>query len=74
PVLDVRAVSERIRYAVESSPVKIEELSSAITVTISVGGTTFNPVSDHGGLDIAMAGADRNLYKAKQLGRNRVFA
>jgi diguanylate cyclase (GGDEF)-like protein len=72
PVTDPRTVAERIRQAVESSPVIIEELSGSVSVTISVGGTTFNPVDDPGGLDIAMTGADRNLYKAKRDGRNRV--
>jgi diguanylate cyclase (GGDEF)-like protein len=74
PVTDLPAVAERIRQAVESTSLRIAESSSTITVTISVGGTTFNPVNDPGGLDVAMAGADRNLYKAKQCGRNRVFA
>ena len=74
PVADLPAVGERIRQAVEASPMRMGESSSTITVTISVGGTTFNPVNDPGGLDVAMAGADRNLYKAKQCGRNRVIA
>jgi diguanylate cyclase (GGDEF)-like protein len=72
PVTDLQVVAERIRQAIESSPVTIEEASGPISVTISVGGTIFNPVNDPGGIDVAMAGADRNLYKAKKDGRNRV--
>ena len=71
-VLDITTVAERIWQAMESSPLLIKEHFSSVTVTISVGGTRFNPVSDPGGLDIAMAGADRNLYEAKREGRNRV--
>jgi GGDEF domain-containing protein len=48
-------------------------MPSPVNVTISIGGTTFDPNgTEPGGLDIALIGADRNLYKAKKAGRNRV--
>jgi|SRR5579884_2290120 len=72
PLKDILSIAERIREAVESSPIAINGLRTSIRVTTSIGGTTFDPAQDPGGLDIAMAGADRNLYTAKKAGRNRV--
>lgn len=73
PVKDIHAIAERIRVAVETSPVTINGLRTSIRVTTSIGGIRFDPRGqDQGGLDLAMAGADRNLYKAKRAGRNRV--
>jgi diguanylate cyclase (GGDEF)-like protein len=73
PTGDLRRLAERIRDAVESFPIRVPESDAPITVTVSIGGTVFDPAGkDAGGLDMAMAGADRNLYRAKQLGRNRV--
>ena len=75
PVKDITIIAERIRHAVEISPISIHDDGAPVAVTVSIGGTTFEPGGkDPGGLDLAMAGADRNLYKAKRLGRNRVFA
>jgi diguanylate cyclase (GGDEF)-like protein len=66
-------IGERIRQAVAQLPLSIEGMPSPVNVTISIGGTTFDPNgSEPGGLDIALIGADRNLYKAKKAGRNRV--
>ncbi|MER3423115.1 MAG: hypothetical protein C4293_07675, partial [Nitrospiraceae bacterium] len=73
PIKDIRGVAERIRQAVETSPMTIGEGAVTISLTMGIGGTVFQPGgSEPVGLDIAMVGADRNLYKAKQQGRNRV--
>ena len=73
PVADVQVIGERIRQAVAHAPMSIEGIPSPVNVTISIGGTTFDPNgTEPGGLDLALIGADRNLYKAKKAGRNRV--
>ena len=73
PVRDIYSIGERIRLAVESASIVIEGLQTSIRVTVSIGGTSFDPRGkDAGGLDMALVGADRNLYKAKRDGRNRV--
>ena len=72
PMMDVQAIGERIRHAVGTSSMAIEGTSTCIQVTISIGGTTFDPNGkEPGGLDLALIGADRNLYKAKKQGRNQ---
>lgn len=73
PAVDVQIIGERIRHAVGHAPMSIEGVPSPVNVTVSIGGTTFDPNGkEPGGLDIALIGADRNLYKAKKAGRNRV--
>lgn len=62
-----RIVAERVRTAIMAEPVEIK--GEAITVTISLGCASYEP-------DEAMTQfiqrADAALYKAKDLGRNRV--
>jgi diguanylate cyclase (GGDEF)-like protein len=73
PVRDIYSIGERIRAAVESASISVEGVQASIRVTVSIGGTTFDPHgAESGGLDMALVGADKNLYKAKRGGRNRV--
>jgi len=63
------AVAERIRRQVEQQPVQIEG-GAPIAVTISLGGA-FAPQWVRSTAALWLAGADRQLYRAKAEGRNR---
>jgi diguanylate cyclase (GGDEF)-like protein len=62
--------AERIRQAVEAMALDVE--GRRITCTASFGISAFQP--DDGSIDELFIRADRALYSAKQLGRNRVEA
>jgi diguanylate cyclase len=64
-----RAVAERIRRQVEQRPVPIDG-GAPIAVTISLGGA-FAPQWVRSTAALWLAGADRQLYRAKAEGRNR---
>jgi len=64
-----RAVAERIRRRVEQEPVPIEG-GAPIGITISLGGA-FAPQWVRSTATLWLAGADRQLYRAKSEGRNR---
>jgi diguanylate cyclase (GGDEF)-like protein len=65
---DVAQAAERIRRAV--SETTVEDGTSRITVTVSVGATTYQDATETP--DALVAIADRALYEAKDGGRNRV--
>jgi two-component system cell cycle response regulator len=65
---DVIQAAERIRRAV--SETTVEDGTSRITVTVSVGATTYQDATETP--DALVAIADRALYEAKDGGRNRV--
>ena len=70
PEAEAHRIAERIRAAVEQSRCRYGEHD--LQVTISIGFTTA-----HGEMtdpDILISDADSALYKAKQLGRNRVIS
>ena len=67
PLDSARAVLERLRQAVCASP--IDCLDGQIDVTISLGGTTTRGDEPE---DQVLMRADDALYRAKELGRNRV--
>jgi diguanylate cyclase (GGDEF)-like protein len=61
-------VAERIRRAIESTPLEIN--GKKVTITVSVGVASY---PEHGSeLPTIMSGADQALYKSKKEGRNRV--
>ena len=69
---EARVVGERLRKAVENTPVTIGEddsLKKNINVTISMGIAEFNP--EETGEEL-FERADKALYQAKESGRNRV--
>jgi diguanylate cyclase (GGDEF)-like protein len=61
--------AERLREAVAASPVQIENQAESITVTISIGCGTHIPGESSGDFVVR---TDEALYRAKELGRNRV--
>jgi len=65
---DVVQAAERIRRAV--SETTVDDGISRITVTVSVGATTYQDAADTPEALVAMA--DRALYESKDGGRNRV--
>lgn len=62
------AIAERLRAAVEATPAP--HVPHPIAVTVSIGVAEVAPGED--GIDGALNRADRALYRAKDLGRNRV--
>jgi diguanylate cyclase (GGDEF)-like protein len=68
PLDAVRATGERIRRAVESSPVNVD--ADRIAVTVSVGFAMLDARSKDGAEMLQRA--DDALYRAKDKGRNRV--
>lgn len=69
---EAKIVGERLRKAVESSPIRINDENSdvkSINVTISMGLAEF--INTESGEEL-FGRADKALYKAKESGRNRV--
>lgn len=62
-------VAERIRAAVAANPIVVD--GKLASTTVSIGIAAFP--ADGRSLDLLLAGADRQLYAAKQAGRNRVM-
>jgi diguanylate cyclase (GGDEF)-like protein len=66
------SVAERIRRAVEKQPFEGESSQPNGALTISIGVSMLGKDSET--LEDFLSGADRALYKAKSMGRNRVVA
>lgn len=64
-------VAERIRKSVLESKFNIPVEPNFIDITISIGVSSFK---DGDNLEALVARADKNLYKAKEHGRNRVIS
>ncbi len=63
------SVAERLRSAVETHPVPGPSGPMRVTISLGVMAVPAGAVSSHAALIVA---ADRALYRAKELGRNRV--
>lgn len=62
-----RAVAEALRRRAEATEIRREK--GRVPVTVSIGGVA---VDSHFNIRQAIADADRRLYRAKRIGRNRV--
>ena len=69
PGPELYAIANRIRTAWENMALVLAGRPAKLTVSI---GATVWPAQETLDLDAALAAADRNLYAAKQAGRNRV--
>lgn len=68
PAAGALDVAERIRIAVESTPLVFN--GQRVKSTVSIGLASYP--DDGLGVDMLLASADRHMYEAKQSGRNRV--
>ncbi|MFC5058178.1 diguanylate cyclase [Saccharothrix xinjiangensis] len=64
-------LAERLRHAVARDPIVVSDEAS-VTVTLSAGTAAFAP--HHGTASALVSAADRALYLAKDLGRDRAVA
>lgn len=67
---ETAVLAERVRAAIECSPAIADRLVIPVTVSLGAAGLT-NGLAD---CDSLLAAADAMLYKAKQHGRNQVWA
>jgi diguanylate cyclase (GGDEF)-like protein len=68
--LHAERVAERIRGAIEETPIRLED-GRVRGITVSIGGVSVAPWQRHDSPAL-IAAADRELYRAKREGRNRV--
>lgn len=69
--LELRHVAEGMRLAVEKSAIPHDASPISSWVTVSVGGTSIQPTPESDPKSLLEL-ADRQLYAAKQAGRNRI--
>lgn len=69
PLANARLLAERLRARVESSGSRPDSRSVSVTISLGVASFPHHGVSDEATL---IAAADRELYRAKREGRNRV--
>lgn len=69
-----QALSDRVRCCIEQLEVtSLGETPRPVKVTVSVGASTADPLCDATAEQL-IGHADRNLYEAKEAGRNRIVA
>lgn len=68
---EAQVIAENLRYAIENNPVVIRQ-SDSIPITSSLGVASITPVEQD--LDSLFVAADKAMYQAKALGKNRVMA
>jgi diguanylate cyclase (GGDEF)-like protein len=64
---EARTIAERLRATIAGSEIRYNEISFRITISIGIA-----PARLEEKLEILIGEADRALYRAKELGRNRV--
>ena len=64
---EARVIAERLRATIADSEMRYNEISFRITISIGIA-----PARLEEKLEILIGEADRALYRAKDLGRNRV--
>ena len=65
-----RTVANKIRSAVEKAPIPKEEAQPGGALTVSIGVAELKPTTKR--MEDLIRTADKALYQAKDLGRNRV--
>lgn len=65
------ALAEKLRHAVESSPITLGQQNISITISIGVTACDASGQACHPDFNSMLQDADRALYLAKQKGRNR---
>ena len=66
-IKNAQIVAERLRKAIADSRIRSDDLSFQVTVSIGI-----TPTQHEEKLEILIDEADKALYRAKELGRNRV--
>jgi diguanylate cyclase (GGDEF)-like protein len=68
---EATTLANRLRTAIESTPFSGDQLEPVGPVTVSIG---LSLMPEHGtDFNVLIELADRAMYRAKDLGRNRVF-
>jgi len=71
PFKEAEIIGERLRSAIENNPLIIRK-SDSITITSSLGVACITPTVQH--LDFLFISADKAMYQAKSLGKNKVVS
>ena len=64
---EAKAIAERLRTRVAGTVIQYEDISFQVTISIGIA-----PTQHEEKLDDLIGKADQALYRAKELGRNRV--
>jgi diguanylate cyclase (GGDEF)-like protein len=68
---EAQVIAEKLRRAIENNPVIVRK-SDSIPITSSFGVSTITPTAED--LEVLFVAADKAMYQAKALGKNRVMA
>lgn len=68
---EAKVIAENLRYAIENNPIVIRQ-SDSIPITSSLGVASITPIEQD--LDFLFVAADKAMYQAKALGKNKVMA
>jgi diguanylate cyclase (GGDEF)-like protein len=68
---EAQVIAENLRHAIENNPIIIRK-SDSIPITSSLGVASITPIAQD--LDFLFVAADKAMYQAKALGKNKVMA